>query len=73
MDDADYEDLEALWRDLEPSLAGLSSLEDVAHLFTGARCGRSVERPAPLARSSPHPAALGAIHRGDSDDLAPAA
>ena len=36
MDDVDYEDLETLWRDLEPSLAGLRSLEEVARLFTDA-------------------------------------
>jgi hypothetical protein len=36
MDDVDYEDLEALWRGFEPSLAGLRSLEEVAQLFTGA-------------------------------------
>jgi hypothetical protein len=36
MDDVDYEDLETLWRDLEPSLAGLRSLEEVARLFTNA-------------------------------------
>ncbi len=40
MDDVDYEDLETLWRDLEPSLAGLRSLADVARAFTDALYGR---------------------------------
>ncbi len=36
IDDVAYEDLEKLWRDLEPSLAGAASLEQVARLFTDA-------------------------------------
>ncbi|MDQ6926156.1 MAG: hypothetical protein M3154_07955 [Candidatus Eremiobacteraeota bacterium] len=36
MDDVDYDDLESLWRGLEPPLAGLRSLEEVARLFTAA-------------------------------------
>ena len=36
MDDVEYEDLEALWRALEPSLAGANSLEAAVGLFTDA-------------------------------------
>ena len=36
MDDATYDDLEALWQGLQPSLAGVRSLEDAARLFTDA-------------------------------------
>ncbi len=36
MDDIGYDDLEALWSELEPMLAGVRSLEEVARLFTDA-------------------------------------
>ncbi len=36
MDDVEYEDLEALWSGLEPSLAGVRSLEEASRLFVGA-------------------------------------
>ncbi|HEV2644668.1 MAG TPA: hypothetical protein VGT98_18285, partial [Candidatus Elarobacter sp.] len=36
MDDIDYDDLEVLWSQLEPSLDGVRSLEEVARLFTDA-------------------------------------
>ncbi|HEY6233534.1 MAG TPA: hypothetical protein VIW69_00350 [Candidatus Elarobacter sp.] len=36
IDDIDYDDLEALWSRLEPSLDGVRSLEEVARLFTDA-------------------------------------
>ncbi len=36
MEDVDYDDLEALWSGLEPSLAGARSLEDVVRRFTNA-------------------------------------
>jgi two-component system NtrC family sensor kinase len=36
MDDVDYDDLEALWGGLAPSLTGARSLEEVARLFTDA-------------------------------------
>ena len=36
LDDVGYDDLEALWRGLEPALADVRSLEEVARLFTNA-------------------------------------
>jgi len=40
MDDVEYDDLETLWREVEPSLAGVRSLEDAARRFVDALYAR---------------------------------